>query len=230
MQLAPRESRTLSWILCGPYDFNHMAQQTPDLPYELRSLLPGDLHSLCDTRRYEKGATLFRVGRRPSAMYFVNTGEVALLRHGIDGDQVILQRMRHGLVAEASLLSARYHCDASALCDSDVTVIPLHGLVAALEGDAAFTLRWVAMLNKEVRSLRMRCERLSLNTVEARVMHLLQTEPGDRGVSIGAGLKFIAREIGVTHEALYRCLAILERQGRIERTSQHLRLRERLSD
>jgi CRP-like cAMP-binding protein len=105
-----------------------------------------------------------------------------------------------------------------------VSVIPLRGLIAALEADTAFTLRWLAMLNKEVRSLRMRCERLSLNTVEARVMHLLQTEPGDRGVPIGAGLKFIAREIGVTHEALYRCLASLERQGRIERTSQRLRL------
>jgi CRP-like cAMP-binding protein len=162
-------------------------------------------------------------------MYFVNTGEVALLRNGVEGEQVILQRTRHGLVAEASLLSERYHCDAAALFDSDVTVIPLRGLIAALETDPAFTLRWVAMLNKEVRSLRMRCERLSLNTVEARVLHLLQTEPRDGGVPIGAGLKFIAREIGVTHEALYRCLATLQRQGRIERTSQHLRLREERS-
>jgi CRP-like cAMP-binding protein len=203
-----------------------MVNHSPALPTELQSLLPGDLHSFCDTRRYAKGTMLFRAGRRPSAMYFVNTGEVVLLRHGIDGVEVILQRTRQGLVAEASLLSERYHCDAAALFDTDVTVIPLRGLIAALETDTAFTLRWVAMLNKEVRSLRMRCERLSLNTVEARVMHLLQTEPGVRGVPIGAGLKFIAREIGVTHEALYRCLATLERQGRIERTSQYLRMRE----
>jgi CRP-like cAMP-binding protein len=203
-----------------------MVAHVARLPAELLSLLPIALHAACSTRRYARGETLFRAGRRPSSMYFVSAGEVALLRHGRDGDQVILQRTRHGFVAEASLQAERYHCDATALAESDVALLPLGSLVAALESDPAFALRWVAMLNKEVRRLRMQCERLSLNTVQARLLHLLRTESADPGVPIGVGLKFIAREIGVSHEALYRCLADLERRGLVERKNGFLKLVE----
>ncbi len=74
--------------------------------------------------------------------------------------------------------------------------------LAALTSDAAFALRWIGMLNREVRRLRQQCERLSLNTVEARLLHLLRTEGDASGVPVGSGLKTLAPEIGVSHEAL----------------------------
>lgn len=40
---------------------------------------------------------------------------------------------------------------------------------------------------------------------------------------MGAGLKSIAREIGVTHEALYRCVASLERRRIVTRIDGCLR-------
>ena len=84
------------------------------------------------------------------------------------------------------------------------------------------------MLNQEVRRLRQQCERLSLNTVEARLLHLVRTEGGASGVPLGSGLKTLAREIGVTHEALYRCVAALEKRDMLVRSDGRLRLQATL--
>ena len=188
------------------------------LPAELEDLLPPRLHALCSTVRYAKGARLFETGKRPASMFFVGTGEVTLERPGIDGEPIILQRTRHGFVGEASLQSASYHCDAKAVANSEVTKIPVRVLLAAMATDPAFSFRWIGMLNREVRRLRLQCERLTLRTVEARLLHLLETEGAGTGYPLGAGLKSIASEIGVTHEALYRCVASLERSRMVDRT------------
>lgn len=206
------------------YDFNHMKTQGDRLPEDLEALLPPPLHAQCETRRLDRGARLFETGRRPGHMHFVRDGEVVLQRIGEDGEVVVLQRTRHGFVGEASLQSERYHCDAVVAADADVTRIPRPALLNALRSDAAFALRWIAMLNREVRRLRQQCERLSLNTVEARLLHLLRTEGGASGVPLSAGLKTLAREIGVTHEALYRCVAALEKRDLIAREDGWLRL------
>jgi CRP-like cAMP-binding protein len=195
------------------------------LPNELRSLLPVALHGLCEQRRREHGALLFEMGRRPDSMYFVSDGEVILQRIGEDGEVVVLQRTRHGFVGEASLQTDRYHCDAFVVADANVTRIPREALLGALKSDAAFALRWIGMLNKEMRRLRQQCERLSLNTVEARLLHLIRTEGDASGLPTGSGLKTLAREIGVTHEALYRCVASLEKRGLVTRTDARLCLR-----
>jgi CRP/FNR family transcriptional regulator, dissimilatory nitrate respiration regulator len=202
-----------------------MVPRHQPLPAELRSLLPATLHGLCEQRRYERGALLFETGRRPGSMFFISDGEVTLQRIGEDGEIVVLQRTRHGLVGEASLQSDRYHCDAVIVADANVVRIPRQALLGALTSDAAFALSWIGMLNKEVRRLRQQCERLSLNTVEARLLHLIRTEGDASGLSIGAGLKTVAREMGVSHEALYRCVAALERRGLLTRRDGRLCLR-----
>jgi CRP-like cAMP-binding protein len=192
------------------------------LPVELRLLLPAALHALCEQRRYQRGTLLFQTGRRPGSMHFVSGGEVILQRLGEDGEVAILQRTRHGFVGEASLQADRYHCDAVVVTDANVTRVPRPALLAALTSDAAFALRWIGMLNKEVRRLRQQCERLSLHTVEARLLHLVRTEGDASGLPIGSGLKTLAPEIGVTQEALYRCVAGLEKRGVMMRVESRL--------
>jgi predicted Rossmann fold nucleotide-binding protein DprA/Smf involved in DNA uptake len=46
-------------------------------------------------------------------------------------------------------------------------------------------------------------------------MHLFDTDAHDGRLAVPAGLKSLASELGVTHEALYRTLARLEREGRL---------------
>jgi CRP-like cAMP-binding protein len=195
------------------------------LPEELRSLLPAALLGQCEQRHCSRRTLLFETGRRPGSMYYVSEGEVVLQRIGEDGEIVILQRTRHGFVAEASLQADRYHCDAVVMADARITRISRQALLAALTSDAAFALRWIGMLNKEVRRVRQQCERLRLNTVEARLLHLIRTEGDASGLPVASGLKTLAGEIGVTHEALYRCVAGLEKRGVVTRTEGRLVLR-----
>lgn len=196
----------------------------PPVPDALRRLLPPALLAQCRTHTAARGECLFRTGQRPAAMHHVHEGEVALQRTGEDGGTVVLQRVRHGFVAEASLEAARYHCDAVVLAPAGLTRVPLAPLRQALQTDAAFAQRWIAMLNAELRRLRRQCERLALPTVEARLLHLLRTEGDAQGLRIDGGLKSLAGELGITHEALYRCVARLEREGRLRRLGSPVRL------
>ena len=57
----------------------------------------------------EEDTVLFRLGERPALLYYVLEGEIALLRHTVRGQAIVLQRARHGLLAEASVESRSYH-------------------------------------------------------------------------------------------------------------------------
>ena len=153
--------------LAGTYDSDHMHATADALPAELRALLPAGLQGLCEQQTHARGALLFRTGRRPAAMYFVGSGEVLLQRSGEDGELLVLQRTRRGFVGEASLQAERYHCDAVVSADAGLTRIPRQALLDALTADAGFALRWIGMLNAELRRLRLQCERLGLRTVQA---------------------------------------------------------------
>jgi hypothetical protein len=102
--------------------------------------------------------------------------------------------------------------------------MPIDPLKAELATDSAFALRWIGMLNAEVRRLRAQCERMSLKGVGERLLHMVETEGVDGRLPIGSGLKSLATELAVSHEALYRTVAALEKSGVIVRESGGLML------
>jgi CRP-like cAMP-binding protein len=150
-------------------------------------------------------------------MFFVVSGEVTLERTGLQGEPVVLQRTRLGFVSEASLKVAKYHCDALAIIDTTVIKVPAKELAVVLEQDPDFASRWIDMLNSEVKRLRLHCERLSLKSVKAKVLHLINTEGKNGKYKVTSGLKSLAGELGVTHEALYRTLAAIENEKTVRR-------------
>jgi CRP-like cAMP-binding protein len=187
------------------------------LPTALKALLPPTFHARCEGARLPKNERLFLTGAKPAWMFYVVSGEVTLERTGLQGEPVVLQRTRQGFVSEASLKSAKYHCDALAIIDTTVVKIPIQNLAEELERDPAFAGRWIAMLNGEVRRLRLHCERLCMKSVKDRVLHLINTEGQNGSYTAATGLKSLAGELGITHEALYRSLATLEKAGVIQR-------------
>ncbi|WP_208300133.1 Crp/Fnr family transcriptional regulator [Aquabacterium sp. A08] len=197
---------------------------THALPDELRALLPDALQALAEPVALGKGQVLFAQGAPPLALFYVVHGEVVLERAGLQGQTVVLQRVRHGLIAEASMQSRRYHCAGRVTLAGLAVRLPMPALTLALQGDVAFALRWIGMLNQEVRRLRAQTERLALKGVESRLLHLIETE-GDAGaLDIGSGLKVLAAQLCVTHEALYRTVARLEAAGLVARGGGWLRL------
>jgi CRP-like cAMP-binding protein len=191
---------------------------------ELADLLPAGVQAFCVTSIRGKGERLFATGEKPVYMFFIASGEVVLERVGIQGESVILQRTRHGFVGEASLQSARYHCDGKVIATAEITQVPIREIRDAMDSDPAFATRWIGMLNREVKRLRLQCERLALNKVQDRLLHVLETEGQNGKDPLGSGLKSLARELGVTHEALYRCVSDMEKSNLVTRDGGYLSL------
>lgn len=205
------------------YDRNHMDPSFTQIHQELAELLPAGLRAVCVTSNYAKGERLFAAGEKPHYMFFISSGEVLLERMGMHGESIILQRTRYGIVSEASLQSTRYHCDGKAIAPSEITAVPIHEIEAALACDPAFSTRWIGMLNREVKRLRLQCERLSLHKVQDRLLHFLETEGQHGKYPLGSGLKSLAGELGVTHEALYRCVSDMEKKELLMREDGYLK-------
>ena len=156
-------------------------------------------------------------------MYFVLTGDVRLVRQSRTGKEIVLQRARDGIVAEASLDQPAYHCDALASVPTSVLRMPCQVIRQSLK-DEAFATAWRGELSRELRQLRAQCERLSLNSAEDRIRHYVETE-GESGVlTLTQSKKRWAAELGLTHEALYRGLAHMQRSGSIHTDGRKIRL------
>ena len=192
---------------------------------ELASIPPA-LREAARLNACAAGETVFRQGERPKAMYCVLDGEVRLLRRSRGGAEVVLQRSRGGFFAEASLESKAYHCDAEATAATRLLCFPMKAFREALEGDAAFRNAWMALLAREVRRLRARCERLSLHGAEARILHAIESEGAAGMLELAQSRKAWAAELGLTHEALYRALARLRAAGTLVLDGARLTLRQ----
>ncbi|MFN3494690.1 MAG: Crp/Fnr family transcriptional regulator [Hydrogenophaga sp.] len=192
---------------------NALTKPPATFPESLRKLLNSSLLAASSGLELRKGDVLFRQRQRPRFLAFVVDAEIVLERTGQGGDPVVLQRVRHGFVAEASLQSGSYHCNAVVTSTGSAIAVPVEPLKAELATDNAFAMRWISMLNAEVRRLRAQSERLSIRGVGDRLLHLVETEGVDGVLRVGSGLKSLATELAVTHEALYRAVALLEKRG-----------------
>jgi CRP-like cAMP-binding protein len=151
------------------------------------------------------GEYLFHLGEPVAALFVVLEGEVHLIRHHVDGGAIILQRASQGeILAEASLFSDLYHCDALARTRIKVQSIPKRELIERLKNAPDFAQAWAAHLAREIQIMRFRSEVLSLKTVASRLDAWLawQGKLPPKGE-----WNEIASQIGVSPEALYREIA-----------------------
>ncbi len=58
-------------------------------------------------------------------MFFVVSGEVVFERSGLQGTHDILRRTRKDFVSEASLKSAKYHCNGEVAANAEAVQIPI---------------------------------------------------------------------------------------------------------
>ncbi len=171
------------------------------------------------TRTLDAGEALFRRGDEARAVFHVEQGRLRLMRCGADGSAVTLHVARAGsLFAEAALFASHYHCDALAETDARVRVFPKAALLLFLRAHPDLNLAFSAYLAREVQRLRARQEVMRLPGARDRVVAwLTQLGAADGMVTLDRPLSVAAGEIGLTHEALYRTLAALVADGRLER-------------
>jgi len=191
--------------------------------------LPAEVRERSVVRSLNAGETLFRQGDKATAIFAVESGRVRLVRHTTDNHPIVLHTARSGeLFAEAALFAGAYHCDAVAAMASRVRAVPKRPLLAAFRSDPAIGERFMAVLAHQVHALRARLEERNIRSARARVLHHLGLMSGadGRAVALEGTLMDLAAELGLTHEALYRTLAALEKEGVIVRTKSEIRRRE----
>ena len=148
------------------------------------------------------GQYLFHRDQAVDQMFMVHDGEIRLIRHQADGNEVILQRAYSGdLLAEASLFSGRYHCDAVVARPCMVRALPKTDFLKMLQTDSVLATVWAKRLAHEVQRARLRSEILSLKTVAERLDAWLAWN--DTMPQKGEW-RALASEIAVSPEALYR--------------------------
>jgi len=168
--------------------------------FDLLSLLPHEDVTL------QAGELLFQQHDQVRRAFAVQTGLVHLLRRQKDGAEFLLQRAGPGaLIAEASVLSTRYHCAAEAVKNSRLTSWALADIRRLLERDGSAALAFAAHLAGEVRTARLRGEIASLKRVADRLDAWLAWH--ETGLPDKGAWHHVAREISVSPEALYREIA-----------------------
>jgi CRP-like cAMP-binding protein len=152
------------------------------------------------------GQYLFHLADPVRAIHVVRDGWVHLVRHQTDGSLLVLQRAGAGsVVAEASLYSESYHCDAVAPRSAQLLAFGRADIQQRLRGDPDFAETWASHLTRELQRARLHAEILSLKTVARRLDAWMAWRGGD--VPARGDWKMVAGEIGVSPEALYREIA-----------------------
>jgi CRP-like cAMP-binding protein len=156
-------------------------------------------------RQLGAGSYLFHQGNPVKRLYLVVQGEVQLIRHQEGGAVLVLQRAGPGdVLAEASVFATAYHCVAIARTNATVRGISKSLFLAQFRQNPDLAETWATRLAREIQSTRLRSEILSLRTVADRLDAWLAWH----GTLLPKGdWNQIARQIGVSPEALYREIA-----------------------
>jgi CRP-like cAMP-binding protein len=182
--------------------------------------LSARVKALGTERSLKAGQSLFRLGEKTAGLYEIVKGKVRLVRIDASGRETVFYSAGPGnVVAEASLFSPVYHCDALASVSSVVRLYPRSAILAELQRDPAAAQSFMAMLAREIMRLRTRLELSNIHSARARVRHYLALNAASDGrtVALPGTIKELAGELGLSHEALYRTLAAMQRDGEIVR-------------
>ncbi|HEY1311379.1 MAG TPA: Crp/Fnr family transcriptional regulator [Pseudolabrys sp.] len=186
----------------------------------VKDWLPATVRAVAIDRKLKAGEALFRLGDKTAGLVEVIAGRVRLARVDRSGREVILFVAGAGeTIAEASLFSQGYHCDAIASTYAQVRIYPKAAVLAAFDKDPKAAQAFTATLARQVMGLRTRIEQRNIRSARERVRHFLavNADADGRTVTLRGTLKDLAAELGLTHEALYRTLAALERSREIKR-------------
>src|SRR5271166_1657662 len=195
----------IGWV---PYDRDHMGRishATESRTYLVNSTdwISPKVRAAAIERQLQPGQALFHSGSKTVGLYEVLKGTVRLVRTDRIGREAVLQTAFAGdILAEASLFSPTYHCDAIATNSATVRLYPKGVLLTELQRDEKIGRAFAGMLARQVMTLRTRLEQRNIHSARDRVWHYLaiNADPSGRTVSLSGTLKEIAAELGLTHE------------------------------
>ncbi len=178
-------------------------------------------------RLLQKGDYLFHQGDHVEYMYVVRQGVVKLVRHSIDGNDIILQlAVSKDMIAEASLFSDRYHCSAIVQSQSaELSCFDRKSLLIALKREPDTMMELVELFARRIRHLRALLEIKNIRSAKQRMYCYFQLEAdGGHEVHLQLSYKDMAYQLGLAHETFYRNLKCLENEGKLIRKASSIQL------
>ena len=191
--------------------------------------LPASVQDAGVDRALKAGEFLFRLGDRTVGLYQVVNGKIKLVRFDRTGRETALYvTSSSDIVAEASLFSPTYHCDAIAMTNAVVRLYPKGAMLAELQDNPRAAKAFMEMLAHHIMSLRTRLEQRNIHSARDRVRHYLALNAGADGrtIVLKGTLKDLASDLGLAHEALYRTLSEMAADGEIERLKGKIKLKK----
>jgi CRP-like cAMP-binding protein len=188
--------------------------------------LPADVRKV-GIKRTLKREALFHSGEPTVGLYEIIIGTVRLVRLDSSGRQTVLHTAdAGGTLAEASLFSPTYHCDAIAATAASVRLYPKAAILEALRSSPEAARGFMAGLAHQIMDLRTKLQRRNIRSARDRVRHFLALNVDSDGVTVllTGNLKDFATDLGLTHETLYRTLAGMTDAGEIKRSGGKIKL------
>ena len=165
-------------------------------------------------KHYASGDIVFRQDDPSIGIYYIDTGSVQLIRYTEHGVKVIIhQANNEETFAEASLYSTAYHCDAIALQPTQLYIISKTAILTEMKNSASFSQALTAQFAQQIQNYRRYLMLHSIRKAEDRVFAAISN-----GMLTTKIITF-ATKIGLTHEATYRALAKLTKQGKLIKTT-----------
>lgn len=177
------------------------------------------------SHRLDANECLFVAGQRATRLFYVRKGAIRLVRTLENGANAVMHVARaHEWVAEASLFSDKYHCDAFA--DEPTTLVSLskQSLIEHFESNGKSAVEFARMLASQLRALRQMHEIVRARRADDRVLTWLQLRAAGEPPALVLDRTWtqVADELALTREALYRALARLRRNGRARIDGRHV--------
>jgi len=170
-------------------------------------------------KHYKKREVIFEEGDYPRYLFFINSGKIKVFKTNEDGKEYIIDIFMDGdFVGYNDLIrDSKYAEGASALEDTDISLIPREDFVALLHANRDVASQLIKMLANNVTEKEEQLLNLAYHSVRKRVANailLLSEKEGDTEINILRD--DLARIVGTAKESVIRMLTEFKEDGYIE--------------
>ena len=178
------------------------------------------------TKNYKKGEVIFYSGDKADRLYIVCDGKIKIIKNSADGKEQILYILSKGdFIGAFNLLKEdEFEFSAIALCEVQVSTLAKDEFNKIILKNPTITLKVLEKAYERINKVEQLVDRLSANSVDAKVASLILNMVKDSGKILEKGILLelpINREemgsfAGISRETITRKLKNFEEQGFIE--------------
>lgn len=187
-------------------------------------------------RNYPANAVIFNEGAPATTLFFVAHGKIKLMRHGLEGNDVVLDMLTSGMLfgGAAVMGRRRYRETAVAQTPCCTLTISSDGFEALLEQYPPIALKVLHSVADKLDEARETIRQLAVVPSESRIALTLLKLAERIGESTGDGILIqtplsqqdIAAMVGATQETVSRTMAGFRRRGLIDSGRQWVLIRD----